>query len=222
MCNPVAVVPVAPLSRVKTRLSPLLSQLERSKLVLCMLSDVVTALKATSSIQETIVVTSDDKVAKYATSLGVNTLIERHPPELNAALVLATSKLLNEFPDCASLIVPVDIPMLEPSSLMEVIRLADDASESIVIAAQSNNGGTNLLLRLPSDIINPSFGQDSFTIHRSKALSKGIRFEEYKSRNISLDIDTADDLKEFMGIGMQTNTWDYLKNEIDVANRVAK
>lgn len=222
MCNPVAIVPVAPLSRVKTRLSALLSQLERSRLVLCMLSDVVTALKATSPIQETIVVTSDDKVADYATSLGVRTLIERHPPELNAALVLATSELLNEFPDYASLIVPVDIPMLDAASLMEVIRLADEAQGSIVIAAPSNNGGTNLLLRLPSDIISPSFGEDSFAIHRRKALSKGIHFEEYKTGQISLDIDTADDLYEFMDIGKHTNTWDYLENEIDLPERIAK
>ncbi len=222
MCNPVAIVPVAPLSRVKTRLSPLLSQLERSRLVLCMLSDVAAALKAASSIQETIVITSDEKVAEYATSLGVNTLIERHPPELNAALVLATSKLLNEFPDSASLIVPVDIPMLNASSLMEVIRSADDASDSIVIAAPSNNGGTNLLLRLPPDIISPSFGEDSFAIHRRKALSKGIHFEEYRSEQISLDIDTAKDLYEFMDVGKHTNTWDYLKNEVDLPERIGK
>ncbi len=221
MCNPVAIVPVAPLNRAKTRLSPLLSQPERSRLVLCMLSDVISALKATDSIQDTIVVTSDKEVAEYAASLGVNTLTERNPPELNAALTLATSELLNEFPDCASLIIPVDIPMLDSPSLMAVIRLADEVSDSIVIAASSNNGGTNLLLRVPPDAINPSFGQNSFAIHRQEALSKEIRFKEYRSKSVSLDIDTADDLYEFMNVGKNTNTWDYLKNEIGLPERSA-
>jgi 2-phospho-L-lactate guanylyltransferase len=222
MCNPVAIVPVAPLRRAKTRLSSLLSQPERSKLVLCMLTDVTSALKATGLILNTTVVTSDEKVAKLAASLGVNSLTEPNPPELNAALNLATSRLLNDVQDGASLIIPVDIPMVDSSSLVAAIRLADESSNPIVVATASNNGGTNFLLRVPSDIISPAFGQDSFATHRREALSKGICFREYESRNISLDIDTADDLYEFMDIGKHTNTWDYLKNEIRLPERTSK
>jgi 2-phospho-L-lactate guanylyltransferase len=222
MCNPVAIVPVAPLRRVKTRLSSLLSQPQRSKLVLCMLTDVTSALKATPLIQNTTVVTSDKIVAEHAASLGVDTVIEPDPPELNAALTLATAKLLNGAQDGASLIIPVDIPMVDSSSLMAAISLADDKSNPIVVATASNNGGTNFLLRAPSDIINPAFGQDSFAIHRHEALSKGIQFREYESRDISLDIDTADDLYEFMDIGKHTNTWNYLKNEVALPERISK
>jgi 2-phospho-L-lactate guanylyltransferase len=204
-----AIIPVASLDRAKSRLRPILSLPERAQLVLCMLEDLSSVLLDAENIEGVIVISPDTKVTEYATVLGLNTILESNPSDLNRALNLATREIMANQSNSSSLILPVDIPLLKTTSI-QAISSMDDKSEKLVIAAQSNNGGTNLLFQRPPNVIDTAFGPGSFSKHRTNAFAKGIPFQEWSSPDTKLDIDTSEDVYEFMKIGKGTKTWNYL------------
>jgi 2-phospho-L-lactate guanylyltransferase len=175
-----------------------------------MLDDVSSALIGSAAVHSVLVVSPDDRVIEHASSLGLDTILETRPPGLNAALNLATRTLMTKAPYSPNLIVPVDIPLLQISSLAGLSDLVKDVDESIVVATKSRNGGTNLLLRWPADVIELSFGENSFNLHKQNALSKSVEFREWVSQDAVLDIDTPEDLLEFMRRGRNTKTWQFL------------
>jgi 2-phospho-L-lactate guanylyltransferase len=204
-----AIIPVASLDRAKSRLQDILSSPERAQLVFCMLEDLSSVLLDAENIERVIVVSPDTDVTEYAGGLGLSTILESKPSNLNMALNLATRKIMVVQPNSSSLILPVDVPFLRTTTINDISSM-DDTPEKLVIAAQSNNGGTNLLLRHPPNVIDTAFGPGSFLKHRNNAFAKGVFFQEWSSLDTKLDIDTSEDVYEFMKIGKGTKTWNYL------------
>jgi 2-phospho-L-lactate guanylyltransferase len=217
------IIPIAPLDRAKSRLKDLLTLPQRAQLVLHMLEDVSATLFDSDLVKGATVVSTDSKVLEFAKSLGIHTLQEPKPSNLNSALNLATKTLMESSPECSNLILPVDIPLVSKTSLDGVLLKVEENQEmhglhsfsKIVIAAQSNDGGTNLLLRWPPNLIGLSFGPNSFAKHRNDCLLKKAKFIEWKSADTSLDIDTPQDVKNFMNLGEGTNTWEFLTSSFN-------
>jgi 2-phospho-L-lactate guanylyltransferase len=207
------IIPIASLDMVKSRLHNVLSLSERGQLVFAMLEDLSAALFSSECIQGVTIVSPDSRVIEYATSLGFDVVVESSPSGLNKALELATSEMVRIMSESPSLIVPIDLPLLRASTLDGVFAIAA-TSTRIVVAAQSNDGGTNLLLRYPCDVISTNFGPNSFSKHRNSAVAQGIPFHEWDSRDTRLDIDTLKDILEFLKIGKGTKTWSFLSNHI--------
>ncbi len=207
-----AIIPVACLDKAKSRLKNVLSSSQRAEMVLYMLEDVSSVLLSSELVQSVTVVSPDTRAIKYASTLGLETILEHRPHGLNTALNLATRTLLTKSPHHSSLILPVDIPLLQMSSIAALFKIMSKAAESVVIAAKSNNGGTNLLLRYPPDVIELSFGENSFAMHRQNAFLKSVPFKEWVSQDTALDVDTPEDLLEFMKLGRNTKTWCFLDN----------
>jgi 2-phospho-L-lactate guanylyltransferase len=218
-----AIIPIAPLDKAKSRLKDLLTLPQRAQLVLHMLEDVSAALFDSDLVKGVTVVSTDLKVLEFAKSLGTHTLQEPKPSDLNSALNLATKTLMESSPECSNLILPVDIPLIAKSSLDGVLLKVEENQEmqgldsfsKIVIAAKSNDGGTNLLLRWPPNLIGLSFGPSSFAKHRNDCLLKEATFIEWKSADTILDIDTPQDVRNFMNLGEGTSTWEFLTSSFD-------
>ena len=213
-----AIIPIASLDKAKSRLKDLLTPSQRAELVLCMLEDISKVLLDSDDVSGVTAISPDTKALDFASSLDIQTILEPRPLGLNLALDHATKILMKSFPKCSNLILPVDIPLLEKTSLEGVFHnirnnqeiQKESSLDKIVIAAQSNNGGTNLLLRYPADVIELSFGPSSFSKHWKACLFSKATFIEWNSLDTSLDIDTPEDVKNFMNFENCTKTKAFL------------
>src|SRR5207244_7469810 len=115
----VIAVPVKSLSRAKSRLSPLLSPLERAALTLAMLEDV---LDATLEVPgwESWVVSPDEAVLEVAVRRGAHPLAEVKPP-LSAAVRQVEDEAVDRGVDALA-VVAADLALLSVAALAEALH----------------------------------------------------------------------------------------------------
>lgn len=186
-----AIVPVKPLRRGKSRLSAILSEKERNQLNHHLFTHTIEVLKEVDAISDILVVSRDSQVLTYSREKGVRTVTENGTPELNNALLRA-SLFSMAFSTEGVLIVPADLPLLTPQ---DVVHFLDERSQPpmIVITPDRRRQGTNMLLIDPPDLLNYSFGENSFKQHCSLAESRGAKVIVHESKNIALDLDVPED-----------------------------
>ncbi|MEM3506517.1 MAG: 2-phospho-L-lactate guanylyltransferase [Candidatus Bathyarchaeia archaeon] len=205
------IIPVKKLSDSKTRLSSILSPIERKALMLAMIKDVLKAAKSSKKIDNIILVSSDQNVFKISKEFNIEFLEERSQHGLNNALQNAIKYCIKKNSKSV-LIIPADIPLVLAEDLEEIIGLSE--SSSIVITPSKNGCGTNALMLSPPNIIQPMYGNNSFYSHIYEAKIKGVETKVYKSYRLALDIDTPKDLKDFMSLKTNTYTYKFLSGLI--------
>jgi 2-phospho-L-lactate guanylyltransferase len=203
-----AVVPIKHLAAGKSRLSERLARADLEELALAMLDDVVSALRATPSLDRVAVTTPDTTVAARARAAGAEALL-RDDPGLNAAIDAAARELgvTGEEP---WLVVLGDVAGAQADDL-EVLFTAlaalDERGESLggdegggrgVVLAPSRDGGTGALLRTPHDAVPSLFGAASAARHREAATRAGIAYRELALPSLSVDLDRPEDLDHFL------------------------
>ena len=201
-----SIVPVKALAVSKKRLATILSPKERADLTLSMLDDVLHALKL-SEIALTVVISPDpivDKIAKKTNTI----FLSEEQIGLNNALDQATKWLSKKGLD-SILILPSDIPLVSPEDITGILDLG--AEEKSVVLSSSRNGGTNAFFKRPPNLVPTFFGPDSFNRHLKESLTRNIKPKIFESNRIGLDIDSAEDLKEFSLIPSNTISKKYLE-----------
>ena len=177
-------VPVKAMFDAKGRLADHLSAEDRHGLGLAMLSDVLTATVTWRSW----VVTSDKDASKLAEELGC-VVVPDAGSGLNDAIRLGTTIAAAEGVT-GLLVLPADVPLVEPD---DVARAFEVNAE--VAVAVSADGGTNALLRRPSDVIDPNFGPDSARLHIDAAQKAGVSVEMLELPSLQVDVDRYEDLE---------------------------
>lgn len=167
---------------------------ERIALTAAMLEDVLKALKS-SDVREVLVVSSDSNVQQIASKHKFSHISTKRP-ELNTALTEAIEWCMQK--NAASvLILPADVPLISPADINRLVKLG--SREKTVVLSPSMNGGTNALLLNPPNLIPVLFGANSFFNHIREAINLGVNIEFHTSREIMLDVDSADDLNKLLG-----------------------
>jgi 2-phospho-L-lactate guanylyltransferase len=189
-----AVVPVKSFGRAKARLAPLLDPAQREELARAMLQDVLAALQNVDELSGILVVSGDSHAREIAGAHGAGTIDEPFENGPNAAIRLALPVLRATRAD-AMIIVPADVPQIEPNELRPVLRALSGASVALVPAAR--DGGTNLLGCSPVDIIDPCFGPNSFAKHMNAAERIGVEPRVFTCDSLAVDIDRPRDILEF-------------------------
>lgn len=198
-----AIVPIKPLRRGKSRLSKILSEKERSQLNHYLFIHTLEVLKQVDAISDILVVSRDSNVLTESRDLGIRTVTENGTPELNHALRRA-SLFSMAFSTEGVLIVPADLPLLTPEDVVDFLNHRTSPPMT-VIAPDRRRQGTNMLLLDPADLLNFSFGQDSFNTHCALANSRGADVIVVENEHIALDLDIPEDyellkLKEFVPV----------------------
>jgi 2-phospho-L-lactate guanylyltransferase len=199
-----AIIPVSKFKEAKTRLSPKLTINERENLLKAMLNDVINVLNGL--VHEIVIISSDEDVLEYVSSMKVKTLKEKGKTDLNGALHQAIEYMAKS---CHKiLIVPSDIPLIKKSHVKDIITLGNKFD---VVIAPAKGGGTNALL-IHASTFKMKFGDYSFFEHINQAKKNNLSYKVYDSFYLSLDVNTAEDLGEIMLHGLNTQARDYLKN----------
>lgn len=188
----IAIVPVGALDDAKSRLGAVLDAEERLDLSLRLTRRTIAAAVAAARVDDVFVITPDDAVRDLARELGARPILQRDRG-LNRGIGAARDEAIAAGAT-AILIVPVDLPDIDPHALDEVAAtLADRARPLVAIVADRHGRGTNALLIAPPDAIEVCFGGDSAVAHRAAARAGGADLVELGGP-LRLDLDTPDDL----------------------------
>jgi len=190
-----AIIPVKPLSRAKSRLDPVLSPREREALAERMLVHVIRTVKAAPEVNGILVISRDTRALALARDLGAQTVMESGSPELNNALMRAT-QVVTAWNGSAVLILPADLPLIQPADVSAICELGDDFN-TVVIATDQYQDGTNALFVSPPGLIPYSYGIGSYNRHIEAAKAVGATVKRYDSERLMLDIDLPADLNYY-------------------------
>ncbi len=194
-----AVVPLRTLAGGKARLGEALDAEEREELVLGMLTQTLTILRGWPPCVRIHVVTPDRTVLRLVASPIVNA-IGQAGEGLNDGIRLGVAAARHEGARSV-LILPADLPLLERTSLDQLLDAADAALAAgsgrplVAIAPSDARDGTNGLLLFPTDVIAPAFGHRSFEAHVRAAAAADATLQVVTDGGLGFDLDTPEDLE---------------------------
>lgn len=187
-----AVVPVKPLRIGKSRLANALTEDARLALNHFLLSNTLRKLKSVPEIEHVLVISRDPQALTLARSFGARTVQENGAPHLNVALERAML-VLKQHTTIGALIVPADLPLLEPEDIRKILSVAQNPPV-VGIVPDRHHEGTNALLVCPVGLIPFSFGPDSFSRHCELARAAGARLEVLELESLAVDVDLPEDM----------------------------
>lgn len=211
-----AVVPSKQFGSAKKRLAALLSEAERTALAEVMLRDVLAALQSSEHVEGIVVVSKEPAAETFAHAYGAHYLPESES-DLSLAVVQGGQFVASQGAE-AMLMVPGDVPLLSPQEIDELIERHGSAP-SLTLVSDREGTGTNGLVVSPIDLIDFSYGINSFSLHSDAGHKANATVRSVVLEGLSLDIDTPEDVKELMAYDRPSATFDYL-DEIDVVSRL--
>lgn len=173
-----------------------LSETQRNWLRIGLFEQTLKKLLKVRGIRDVMVLSWDTQLLAAARALGAHTIHESRSGELGTELLRATQCLKSWWVSDV-LIVPADLPLLRSDDIEKIIHLGRYAN-SIVLAPDRTEQGTNLLFLRPPDLVPYAFGSGSFTHNLELARKSGAVLQVYRSYRVALDIDTPDDLRDYL------------------------
>jgi 2-phospho-L-lactate guanylyltransferase len=178
-----AAVPIKPFGVAKRRLSPILDAGTRSRL------GKAVALRTVRIIDEAgahpVVVTADDGVTEWATSHGIETIIDPGAG-LNAAAATVVSAARGQ--DLRWALVHADLPCVTPGELRAVFAALPERG---VVISPAHDGGTNVMA---GDVDRFRFGYGTSSYHRHLRAAVGLPRRIVTRWGLALDLDAPADL----------------------------
>jgi len=184
-------VPVKNLENAKQRLAFALDQGARTELAQAMLHDVLDALAACSSNSEVSLVTSDPFALDLAQAFSFQVIPDAANRSETDAIEMAT-QLCESRGVVNTLVIPADIPLIQPSEVTAILQAAPEKGSVLVPAADGR--GTNAIFRRPAALFPLRFGNDSFKPHLAAARATGNPCVVLSLPGIALDLDKPSDL----------------------------
>jgi len=207
------VLPVKSLSETKSRLSPVLSPIERGALTLAMLEDVMDVTQALSG-WETWVVSPDEAVLEIALERRAHAVREEKPPLANA-IRQAEEEATGRTADVLAVLLP-DTPLVTIDALTRALHTLGP----VVLAPSTDEGGTNLLVRRPPTAIRARFGVDSYRKHLEAAAVADLPTAVIEAPELAFDLDLPGDILTVLETRRQGRTREVCL-DMDLPSRLA-
>jgi 2-phospho-L-lactate guanylyltransferase len=194
------VVPVKLLARAKSRIAPLAGP-RRPELALAMASDTVSAIVASRTAAQVIVVTDDPVAAGDLAAVGATVVPDEPRTGLNAALTYGAACAERLWPGSALAALSADLPALRAAEVDVALRSAALWPAAFVPDLQGT--GTTLYTAAPGVPFRPGFGPESRRRHAeggaAELLLPGIE-------GLRQDVDTPEDLRAAARLGLGRRT----------------
>lgn len=189
-----AILPVKNPRNAKQRLTGFLSIEDRQVLAQMLFRQTLATLRQAEGIDHVVVATSDPDFADHARASGVLVFEEEQQISHSVSADAACSRAM-ELGASTALLVPIDVPTVTPE---DFTQLAASARPGLIVVPSSDGAGTNALVRTPPDCIESRFGPGSFRKHMDQAIAKGLHAEALRLPGLMFDIDTPEDVAEFL------------------------
>lgn len=184
----------------------MLSPDQRYHLAETMLRHVLGVVKTVPQVEGTLVISRDNKALSIAREYGARTVQESGTPELNTALMRAT-QVVARWKGAAVFILPADLPLIVADDIAGMIEMSGKDAQSVVIATDQHEDGTNAMFVRPPGLLRYAYGVDSYTRHKQLAEEAGAEVHVYHSERLLLDIDVPADLQSYNALvgGLETS-----------------
>jgi 2-phospho-L-lactate guanylyltransferase len=212
MMKTFAIVPVKRFENAKMRLSSMLDIDDRIRLSSLMLDYTLQVLASVPSLTQVVVVSGDNRAEEMAAKHGANFLREEKDSGVNSAVAVADSYCMKEDAD-ATLVIPHDLPLLDPVDISRASDLAKNESRCIVICPSLRYDGTNMLLRKPPSVMGTFYDSDSYNMHVKSAIELSVPVKLFFSKTVMYDIDTPEDARGLTNESGDVKTLEFLKSK---------
>ncbi|MER5357115.1 2-phospho-L-lactate guanylyltransferase [Streptomyces sp. NPDC002785] len=195
------VVPLKPLVRAKSRLTPATGAALRPRLALAFARDTVAATLSCRAVRDVVVVTDDTEAGAALAALGARIVPDEPDRGLNAALAHGERTVRARRPGAALAALNADLPALRPGELARVLDFAAAFPRAFVTDAAGI--GTTFLSAAPGVELRPAFGGSSRARHLDSGAAE-ISLTGIDS--VRQDVDTGDDLRAALALGVGPHT----------------
>ena len=202
-------VPFKNFKNAKSRLRKDLSNSETEKLAKLMLEDVLSEVSKSKLADRKFLLTNDSSAMSLGIKYGIEIIEEKIQVDESTSVDNACN-YLKTIGASAVLRLPGDIPNIEAKDIDLLINEGKHDGVSIIVPSDSGTG-TNAFYKCPPDVISSSFGENSFQKHIKSFITKDIKFKVMEIENISVDIDSLEDISKIKKSSKQSKTSEYLK-----------
>lgn len=197
----VAVVPVKPVSRGKSRLVGIESA-QRQALAEAFVRDTVAAAAATPGVGRVVVVTDDVRLAHSLSQDGCLVIPDGVAGDLNASLVQAVAEVRRHWPEARPVALCSDLPALAPADLADVLDATTARAPDRPTFVPDASGLGTTLYSAPYALFAPRFGPHSRRAHRDA----GAFEVADAAAGVRQDVDDMADLGRALVIGVGPHT----------------
>jgi 2-phospho-L-lactate guanylyltransferase len=186
-----AIIPVKTFSNAKTRLN--LSPHQKEELCKIMLEEILHIVSISPQIEKTIIVTKEEKAIEIGKKFNAVIIIDEKEESVNSAVALADKYLLeNNFH--ASIVFPQDIPYIKTQDIDFMLNYKTHPNFAIIVPSRRFDG-TNALVRMPVNLMETHYDEDSYKIHMNTAKEYTLNVAMVFVKRIMWDVDNEEDLK---------------------------
>ncbi len=186
-----AIIPVKTFLSAKTRLD--LPHQQIKELCKIMLEEILHTLSISPQIEKIVMVTKEKKAIEIGKKFNTITIIDEKEESVNSAVALADKYLLENNYD-ASIVVPQDIPFIKTQDIDFMLNYKMHPNFTIIVPSRRFDG-TNALARMPIDLMETHYDEDSYKIHMNTAKKHTLNVAMVFVKRIMLDVDNMEDLK---------------------------
>ena len=158
-----------------------------------MLEHVLTTISKSGLIEKIALVTRDEKAFEVGKRFGVVEIFDEKETGVNNAVSLADRYFLDEGFD-ATVVFPQDIPLMQPQDIQTILDFSNSTRCALVVPSRKFDG-TNALFRMPVNLMETHYDEDSYKIHLSTAEKSRASYALVLIRRIMFDVDDSTDLQ---------------------------
>ena len=185
-----AIIPVKTFSNAKTRLD--LPRHTIRKLCKIMLEEIIRTISASPWIDRTVIVTMEPEAAVIAGRFD-SVIIRDNEDGVNAAVALADAYLLENGFD-ASIVFPQDIPYIKAPDIDFMLNYMAPPNFAVIVPSRRFDG-TNAFMRMPVNLMETHYDNDSYRAHMNTAKAHTLNTAMIFVKRIMWDVDTVEDLR---------------------------
>lgn len=225
----ILLIPVAPLTRAKSRLENYFSREQIKDFTIAMFKDLGSTLLNVDCFEKKIVYCASDEILELAGEynlIGVKEELNDTALSFDAVISKMNEIAIHEFNAKGTLIAFLDVILITAENFYEINELMKE--NKLVICPAIHSAGISIIGRNPPEIIEPCFSDPelpSLSMLLNDAREKGIEeIAVYDSFRAGFDIDISEDLLlayEYLKIFnlTTTNTYKFLKDNLNSSLR---
>ena len=207
------IIPIKTFENSKNRLKSQLNNKVRIHLCEFMAMDVLKAVSESDEYDRVIIITKEKQAFSNYLNDKILILEESEEIGINQAISYAYKKFNIGEKDVV-LILHADIPLISKNDINWMLKKLSLYERMVIIAPSLRKDGTNALLVKPANLIKFQFGKNSYEKHLDLLKNEqDLDVLIFENENISLDIDTFEDLIKFHKIKSNTFTQEFLNRE---------